>query len=108
MIENDPTAALSPDDMILPTQPIRPRRLPAPTPPVISHPFHATAIEMGSKRRQRIARIVFMFMAFALVVPVVLILVYLVVKAWPILSLSFLLQNPANRMTAGGIWAPLI
>jgi phosphate transport system permease protein len=108
MTENDPAAALSPDDMILPTRPLRPRRLPAPTPPVISHPFHATAIEMGSKRRQRIARIVFMFMAFALVVPVVLILVYLVVKAWPILSLSFLMQNPANRMTAGGIWAPLI
>ena len=108
MTENDPTAALSPDDMILPTQPIRPRRLPAKTPPVISHPFHATAIEQGSRRRQRIARVVFAFMAFALVVPVVLILVYLLVKAWPILSFKFLLDNPANRMTAGGIWAPLI
>src|SRR5438552_13749499 len=103
MIENDPTAALSPDDMILPTQPIRPRRLPAKTPPVISHPFHATAIERGSKRRQRIARVVFAVMAFALVVPVVSILIYLLVKAWPILSFKFLLDNPANRMTAGGI-----
>ena len=109
MIENDPTAALSPDDMILPTQPIRPRRLPATKPPaVITHPFHATTIERGSKRRQRIARIVFAVMAFALVVPVVSILIHLLVKAWPILSIKFLLENPANRMTAGGIWAPLI
>ena len=43
-----------------------------------------------------------------LVVPVVAILVYLVVQAWPVLSLSFLLDNPENRMTAGGIWAPLV
>jgi phosphate transport system permease protein len=49
-----------------------------------------------------------MAMAFALVVPVVLILVYLFVKAWPILSPSFLFDNPTNRMTAGGIWAPLV
>ena len=47
-------------------------------------------------------------MALALVVPVVAILGYLVVKAWPALTPAFLLQNPMNRMTAGGIWAPLI
>ena len=43
-----------------------------------------------------------------LVAPVLAILAYLVVKAWPALSLSFLLENPQNYMTAGGIWAPLV
>ena len=43
-----------------------------------------------------------------LVVPVVVILGYLVVKAWPALSLSFLFENPKDYMTAGGIWAPLV
>ena len=36
------------------------------------------------------------------------ILTYLVVQAWPALSLSFLVENPQNYMTAGGIWAPLV
>ena len=31
-----------------------------------------------------------------------------VVKAWPVLSWAFLIQNPQNYMTAGGIWAPLV
>ncbi|NUQ63275.1 MAG: phosphate ABC transporter permease PstA [Pirellulales bacterium] len=47
-------------------------------------------------------------MAAALVVPVVIILGLLVYNAWPALSLSFLLENPKNYMTAGGIWAPLV
>ena len=36
------------------------------------------------------------------------ILGYLVVKAWPVLSWSFLVENPKHYMTAGGIWAPLV
>ena len=51
---------------------------------------------------------VFAAMAAALVVPVVLILGYLVVEAWPVLELAFLLDEPARGMTAGGIWAPLV
>ena len=30
------------------------------------------------------------------------------VKAWPVLSWSFLVENPKHYMTAGGIWAPLV
>ena len=30
------------------------------------------------------------------------------IKGWPALSLDFLLSNPRNNLTAGGIWAPLI
>ena len=36
------------------------------------------------------------------------IFIYLVVQAWPMLSLSVLLENPQNYMTAGGIWGPLV
>ena len=73
-----------------------------------SHPFVATPVENATRRRETVAKFVFMLMALALVVPVVLILVHLVVKAWPVLSISFITQNPANRMTGGGIWAPLV
>lgn len=77
-------------------------------PVALPHPFAATSIERATLRRQTIAKFVLMAMAFALVVPVVLILIDLVVKAWPILSVSFIIENPAKRMTAGGIWAPLV
>jgi phosphate transport system permease protein len=43
-----------------------------------------------------------------LVAPVVTILSFLVVKAWPVLTLSFVWENPQDFMTAGGIWAPLV
>src|SRR5258705_3072205 len=94
------------DSVRAPATPPRTRRDPTPT--VAPHPFVATPIELASRRRQTVARFVLMGMAFALVVPVVLILVDLFIKAWPILSVSFLMDNPAKRMTAGGIWAPLI
>lgn len=44
----------------------------------------------------------------ALVVPLLAILAWLVIKAWPALSPAFLWENPRNSMTAGGIWAPLV
>ena len=34
---------------------------------------------------------------------------YLVIRAWPVLSWSFLFtQNPATYMTTGGLWAPIV
>jgi phosphate transport system permease protein len=39
---------------------------------------------------------------------VVAILGYLVWKGFPALNVQFLLTNPQNNLTAGGIWAPLI
>jgi phosphate transport system permease protein len=77
---------------------------------LISHkePFTPSALERRKKIKETIAEYVFLAMTCTLVLPVVLILGFLVVKAWPALSLSFLFQNPTNNMTAGGIWAPLI
>ena len=70
--------------------------------------FTATPLERWKKVKESIAHLIFMAMAMGLVVPVLAILTYITIKAWPALSLSFLLENPKNYMTAGGIWAPLV
>lgn len=70
--------------------------------------FVASPFENRKKIKETIAKYVFMAMAAALVVPLVAILGYLVVKAWPVLGPSFVWENPREFMTAGGIWSPLI
>lgn len=47
-------------------------------------------------------------MALSMVLPLALILVYMVERAWPSLSLSFLFDVPTRGMRAGGIWPALI
>lgn len=77
---------------------------------VLSHRelFTPPALEKRKKIKEAIARAVFMLMAYALILPVFIILGYLLVKAWPVLGFSFLWENPKEFMTAGGIWAPLV
>lgn len=70
--------------------------------------FTASSLERWKKVKETIAKLVFMAMTMALVLPVLCVFGYLVVKAWPVLSVSFLLENPREKMTAGGIWAPLV
>ncbi len=70
--------------------------------------FSATAVGRRKRRHERIAQVVFLLMTLALVVPLLLILGHLTIKAWPVLSPSFIFENPTNNMTAGGIWAPLV
>lgn len=70
--------------------------------------FTPTMLEMPRRRRQVIAGSAFAVITALLVIPVVLIIAYLVFRAWPALSPSFLFENPTDRMTAGGIWAPLV
>ncbi len=70
--------------------------------------FAATDVERSKKRNETIAKYVFLMMTLACTLPVVVTLGFLVVKAWPALSLDFLFTNPRNNLTAGGIWAPLI
>ena len=48
-----------------------------------------------------------MVMALSLIVPMAAILTYLLVEPWPVLSFAFIVENPHDYMTAGGIWAPL-
>ena len=70
--------------------------------------FTATALERRKKFKEVIAQSIFMMTTLLLVAPMLAIFAYVFVQAWPALSLSFILGNPKNYMTAGGIWAPLV
>jgi phosphate transport system permease protein len=70
--------------------------------------FEATPFTRSKHRNELVARAVFFAMTLLMVVPLVLIVTYLVVQAWPILSFEFLFTNPRNGMRAGGIWSPLL
>jgi phosphate transport system permease protein len=70
--------------------------------------FTASSLEKWKKTKETIAKYVFMAMAMMLVAPVIAILTFLLIKAWPVLSPSFVFENPRDYMTAGGIWAPLV
>ena len=70
--------------------------------------FQETRIGRRSQLTERIAGWILAAMAFCLVAPLVAIVTYLVVKAFPSLSLRFILDNPRDLMRAGGIWAPLV
>jgi len=70
--------------------------------------FTASPLERRKKITETIAKWVLGAVTLLLVAPVVTILSYLVVKAWPVLRLSFVWENPQDFMTAGGIWAPLV
>jgi phosphate transport system permease protein len=73
-----------------------------------ANPFAPSALEKRRKAKETAAQWLLAVVTASLVVPVVAILGYLVFQAWPVLSLSFLLENPKDYMTAGGIWAPLV
>jgi phosphate transport system permease protein len=70
--------------------------------------FSTTPLDRRRRRTELAAAVVCGLMTVLLVVPLVLILGHLIVRAWPVLTPSFLLENPRNSMTAGGIWAPLV
>ncbi|MBN1442437.1 MAG: phosphate ABC transporter permease PstA [Planctomycetes bacterium] len=70
--------------------------------------FTATSLERRKMLQERIARLAFAVMVASLVIPVFAIIGYLFYRAAPVLSPSFILENPKNAMTAGGIWAPLV
>ncbi len=70
--------------------------------------FSASALERAKRTKEAIAHAVFLAMALALVVPLMAVVGYLVVRAWPALCWDFVWQNPQDYMTAGGIWAPLV
>ena len=73
-----------------------------------TNPFAPSALEKNKKIKASIAEWGLAAVTMSLVVPVVAILVFLVYQAWPVLGFSFLLENPQNRMTTGGVWAPLV
>lgn len=73
------------------------------------HPRFAETPAVRRKLRQEaLAKWIFFAMAAAMVVPLVLIVGYLVVRAAPSLNLEFLLEVPKRGMTEGGIWPALV
>jgi len=70
--------------------------------------FAATEQTLRNRRAETVVRRVFLAAALVLVLPLVLIVIRLLVKAWPVLGLDFIWLNPSDDMISGGIWAPLI
>ncbi|MDZ7290012.1 MAG: phosphate ABC transporter permease PstA [candidate division KSB1 bacterium] len=70
--------------------------------------FTETRFVRKKKRTETTAKIIFLLMSLLLILPLLLIVGYLFYKAFPILSLDFLLENPKRGMRAGGIWAPFL
>jgi phosphate transport system permease protein len=76
--------------------------------PDINNPFAITANEVRGRKVERFVCFVTLGMTWTLILPVLFILGFLLIKAWPALSVGFIFDNPAKNMTAGGIWGPLI
>ena len=70
--------------------------------------FEASELNVHNQRVQRLWKLLFFVMTLLLIVPVVVILGVLVVKGGPVISVDFLLTEPKNGMTAGGIFPALV
>jgi phosphate transport system permease protein len=73
-----------------------------------TNPFAATDFESKKARRLVFNKWLMFSFCAVLVIPLVLILLDIFIKAAPVLSLNFLWANPENKGIAGGIWAPLV
>ena len=66
--------------------------------------FTKTNLVLKKERNEKVAKGVFFSMTLAMIVPLLLIVSFLVYKAWPSLSFSFIFDMPKNGMKEGGIW----
>jgi phosphate transport system permease protein len=83
---------------------------PQPTPPepAAATRFTETPLVRRKLRQEAIAQGTFGAMAAAMIVPLLLILGYLLERAWPSLNFAFILEVPIRGMKAGGIWPAFI
>ena len=70
--------------------------------------FAETPAVRRKLRQEAVAKWIFFAMAAAMVVPLLLIVGYLIVRAAPSLNLEFLLDVPKRGMTEGGIWPAFV
>jgi phosphate transport system permease protein len=70
--------------------------------------FTETPLVRRKYREEAIAKWIFFAMSAAMIVPLLLIVGYLVERAWPSLNLSFLVDVPLRGMKEGGIWPAFI
>jgi phosphate transport system permease protein len=76
--------------------------------PAVTALFAATDLTRHKLRNQRIAQWIFGVMAALILTPLVVIMVYLFVRALPALSWGFITDLPRDGMRAGGIWPALV
>jgi phosphate transport system permease protein len=70
--------------------------------------FARTPHAARQERTERLAKTAFALMAAAMIVPLVSILAYLLVRAWPVLRWEFLVDVPRRGMTEGGVWPAFV
>lgn len=70
--------------------------------------FTETEHGKTNRRRELLARWALGIIVATMILPLVLIVGYLVVRAWPLLSWDFLFTNPTHGMRQGGIWSALL
>lgn len=70
--------------------------------------FAGTELNLKNKRVEKMATAFLLGVTMMLILPVVLILSMLVIEGAPALSLDFLLTDPTNGMTEGGIFPALV
>ena len=77
------------------------------TPPP-ANVFAETPLVRRKLRQEALAKWIFCAMAALMILPLILIIGYLFERAWPSLSLSFLLEVPSRGMRAGGVWPAFV
>jgi phosphate transport system permease protein len=70
--------------------------------------FEASPLVRRKLRQETLAKWIFAGMAASMILPLLLILIYLIGKAWPSLSPSFLFSVPTRGMRDGGVWPAFI
>ncbi len=70
--------------------------------------FGETPLVRRKQRQEMLAKWVFCGMAALMIVPLLLIIGFLFERAWPSLSLSFILDVPVRGMKAGGVWPAFV
>ena len=70
--------------------------------------FRETSLVRRKQRQEAVAKWIFFAMTASMIVPLLLIVGYLVVRAWPSLDLAFLIDVPRRGMRDGGIWPALV
>jgi phosphate transport system permease protein len=80
----------------------------AATAPPSLHRFGRTPEVDRKERAERLAQLAFGLMAAAMIVPLISILTYLLVRAWPVLGWEFLVDVPRRGMTEGGVWPAFV
>src|SRR5262245_49395600 len=70
--------------------------------------FTETALVRKKKSAEALAKWIFCAMTLTIVIPLLLIVGFLVIKAMPALSIDFILDPPLRGMKAGGIWPAFV